>query len=181
MIKWKTVKRLIMTISHEQMACERSYKSRCTFGKIIPSEAALKQYSLRASLQIQIWTASHVAKPHIPSPLEYRWQKWKDSLQQVCFEGPMSTDFLKDIVCSCKGKSPCKICTCLLGGKPCIYRVMLLPIRVITKLPNSEQSYKGKVKTHNYINGQNQSDKKGENHDSTNMHKRIHWERTQVR
>ena len=28
-------------------------------------------------------------------------------------------------------------------------------IRVITKLPNSEQSYKGKVKTHNYINKQN--------------------------
>ena len=30
-------------------------------------------------------------------------------------------------------------------------------IRVITQLPNSEQSYKGKVKTHNYINRQNQS------------------------
>ena len=30
-------------------------------------------------------------------------------------------------------------------------------IRAITKLPNSEQSYKGKVKTHNYINRQNQS------------------------
>ena len=29
--------------------------------------------------------------------------------------------------------------------------------RVITKLPNSEQSYKGKVKTHKYINRQNQS------------------------
>ena len=28
---------------------------------------------------------------------------------------------------------------------------------VITKLPNSEQSYKGKVKTPNYINRQNQS------------------------
>jgi hypothetical protein len=27
----------------------------------------------------------------------------------------------------------------------------------ITKLPNSEQSYKGKVKTHKYINRQNQS------------------------
>ena len=26
---------------------------------------------------------------------------------------------------------------------------LLLKIRVITKLPNSEQSYKGKVKTHN--------------------------------
>ena len=30
-------------------------------------------------------------------------------------------------------------------------------VRVITKLPNSEQSYKGKVKTHRYINRQNQS------------------------
>jgi hypothetical protein len=29
--------------------------------------------------------------------------------------------------------------------------------KTITKLPNSEQSYKGKVKTHNYINRQNQS------------------------
>ena len=34
---------------------------------------------------------------------------------------------------------------------------IFLSIRVITKLPNSEQSYKGKVKTHNYINRQNQS------------------------
>ena len=32
-----------------------------------------------------------------------------------------------------------------------------MSIKVITKLPNSEQSYKGKVKTHNYINRQNQS------------------------
>ena len=30
-------------------------------------------------------------------------------------------------------------------------------IRVITKLPNYDQSYKGKVKTHKYINRQNQS------------------------
>ena len=30
-------------------------------------------------------------------------------------------------------------------------------IRVITILPNSEQSYKGKVKTHKYVNRQNQS------------------------
>ena len=35
--------------------------------------------------------------------------------------------------------------------------VRTLYIRVITKLPNSEQSYKGKVKTHNYINRQSQS------------------------
>ena len=35
--------------------------------------------------------------------------------------------------------------------------ITLKHIKVITKLPNSEQSYKGKVKTHNYINRQNQS------------------------
>jgi hypothetical protein len=33
----------------------------------------------------------------------------------------------------------------------------ILDIRVITKLPISEQSYKGKVKAHKYINRQNQS------------------------
>ena len=36
-------------------------------------------------------------------------------------------------------------------------RTYTLQIRVITKLPNSEQSYKGKVKSHKYINRQNQS------------------------
>ena len=36
-------------------------------------------------------------------------------------------------------------------------RLIKKEIRVITKLPNSEQSYKGIVKTHNYINRQNQS------------------------
>ena len=34
----------------------------------------------------------------------------------------------------------------------CDVEFYLIYIRVITKLPNSEQSYKGKVKTHNYIN-----------------------------
>jgi hypothetical protein len=32
-----------------------------------------------------------------------------------------------------------------------IFFLIIKQIRVITKLPNSEQSYKGKVKTHNYI------------------------------
>ena len=42
-----------------------------------------------------------------------------------------------------------KLCKLLL--------VCTFQIKVITKLPNSEQSYKGKVQTHNYINRQNQS------------------------
>ena len=43
------------------------------------------------------------------------------------------------------------------GVKHLSFNICVYEIRVITKLPNSEQSYKGKVKTHNYINRQNQS------------------------
>ena len=39
----------------------------------------------------------------------------------------------------------------------CMPLIKLKRIRVITKLPNSEQSSKVKVKTHKYINRQNQS------------------------
>ena len=45
----------------------------------------------------------------------------------------------------------------LLDAKETVSNVSGWLIRVITKLPNSEQSYKGKVKTHKYINRQNQS------------------------
>jgi hypothetical protein len=41
--------------------------------------------------------------------------------------------------------------------KVALFKALPMSIRVMTKLPNSEQSYKGKVKTHNYINRQNQS------------------------
>ena len=42
-------------------------------------------------------------------------------------------------------------------------------IRVITKLPNSEQSYKGKVKTHNYINRLNQQPENCENRNDPDL------------
>ena len=41
--------------------------------------------------------------------------------------------------------------------KSCLMETFILKIMVITKLPNFEQSYKGKVKAHKYINRQNQS------------------------
>ena len=44
---------------------------------------------------------------------------------------------------------------CTFSFRHCV--VCSSSIRVITKLLNSEQSYKGKVKTHKYINRQNQS------------------------
>ena len=47
--------------------------------------------------------------------------------------------------------------TIIIHYKILVEKQLSLLIKVITKLPNSEQSYKGKVKTHNYINRQNQS------------------------
>jgi hypothetical protein len=44
-----------------------------------------------------------------------------------------------------------------------------MQIKVITKLANSEQSYKGKVKTHNYINRQNQSTENCENRNDPDL------------
>jgi hypothetical protein len=44
-----------------------------------------------------------------------------------------------------------------------------LYIRVITKLPNSEQSYKGKVKTHNYIDKISQQPENCENRNDPDL------------
>jgi hypothetical protein len=56
--------------------------------------------------------------------------------------------------CRCDGKHGCWVSVLFMYYNT---QMLLLQIRVITKLPNSEQSHKGKVKTHKYINRQNQS------------------------
>ena len=81
--------------------------------RLSPSEAALRQHILRASFQTKVWHAFCLAKPPLPSPMEYGWRTVKDSLHPVYCEGNMSAEFLRDIVCSCKGKSQCKMsCVC---------------------------------------------------------------------
>ena len=63
------------------------------------------------------------------------------------FYNPVKTPVV-DFTKSCKSKI----------SRKCEFQpINSLEIRVITTLPNSEQSYKGKVKTHNYTNRQNQS------------------------
>jgi len=46
---------------------------------------------------------------------------------------------------------------------------MYEPIRVITKLPNSEQSYKGKVKTHNLTDKISQQPENCENRNDPDL------------
>ena len=46
-----------------------------------------------------------------------------------------------------------------MGTRQCSLYEQLISIRVITKLPNTEQSYKRKGKTHKSTNRQNQPEK----------------------
>jgi hypothetical protein len=55
--------------------------------RLPPSEAALRQHILRASFQTKVWH-SCLAKPPLPSPMEYRWRTVKDSLHPV-YDGRM--------------------------------------------------------------------------------------------
>lgn len=56
---------------------------------------------------------SHIAKPATRQPKNSGWQEGKNGLLPILFEGPMSADFLQDLICTCKGKKACdKNCVC---------------------------------------------------------------------
>ena len=56
--------------------------------------------------------SSNIAKPPPLFPYDYGW--WKDAAGPlpVFFEGIKTSDFLQDLICSCKGKVMC--------GRPCV-------------------------------------------------------------
>ena len=88
--------------------------------RLPPSEAALRQHILCASLQTKVWHAFCLVKSPLPSPMEYGWRTVKDSLHPVYFEVNKSAEFLRDLVCSCKGKSQCKTsCVCAEQNLAC--------------------------------------------------------------
>ena len=99
--------------------------------------------------------------------LHYEPSLWKEYYQHVkynpvCIESHKCT-FKGRIVCiKYKSRPVHDMLKNILGyihGKVRMLftGIEICKIKVITKLPNSEQSYKGKVQTHNYINRQNQS------------------------
>jgi hypothetical protein len=61
------------------------------------AEAALRQHILRASFQTKVWHTSCLAKPPLPSPMEYGWRTVKDSLLPVYFEGSMMKQLVKKV------------------------------------------------------------------------------------
>jgi hypothetical protein len=59
-----------------------------------------------------IWKSSQKAQSPVRSPLMFGWEN-KGGLVPVFFLGQMSSHFLQDLVCICKGKSICSSsCVC---------------------------------------------------------------------
>ena len=87
--------------------------------KLPPCQATFTQHILRSSPQINIWMTAHVAKPPMKSAVLFGWED-RNGLVPVYFKGQMSSDFLQDLVCTCKGKSVCmKGCICFEQSLSC--------------------------------------------------------------
>jgi hypothetical protein len=75
-----------------------------SLAKLPPCEASFVQHVLRASLQTCICMKSDTAQPHEKSALDFGWED-QNGLSPVYFVTQTSSDFLKDLLCTCKGKS----------------------------------------------------------------------------
>ena len=85
-----------------------------------PNEDTFKQHVLRSSYQTKLWLNSHIPEPAVVSPLEHGRKDGKFGLEPILFEGQLSSDFLQDLVCTCKGRSVCsKGCVCFEHNLSC--------------------------------------------------------------
>ncbi len=90
-----------------------------SLAKLPPCEASFVQDVLRASLQTYIWMKSDTAQPPEKSALDFGWED-QNGLSPVYFVGQTSSDFLKDLLCTCKGKSSCSQgCVCAEQNLTC--------------------------------------------------------------
>ena len=87
--------------------------------KLPPCGATFRQHVLRVSLQVYIWTSLSIAQPPVKSPLQFGWVN-KNGLVLVYFDKQTSSDFLQDLLCTCKGKTLCsKGCICFEQNLSC--------------------------------------------------------------
>ena len=84
--------------------------------RIPPSEPSFEEHVKRVVYQVKIWLSSHEAKPDIPSPEGNGWYKM-DVWKPKRFDGPTAAEMLVELLCSCRGRSPCASnCTCTKNG-----------------------------------------------------------------
>ncbi|MEW8119932.1 MAG: hypothetical protein AB2792_22450, partial [Candidatus Thiodiazotropha sp.] len=91
-----------------------------TLSKLPPSEASFEQHLRRASWQAKMWTHAHQSVPNIPSPVGHGWKVEHDTIIPVLFDGPVSAEVLRELVCSCRGRNICaNNCVCGTNSLPC--------------------------------------------------------------
>ena len=73
---------------------------------LVTCEASFVQHVLRVSLQTYFWMKSDTAQPPEKFALDFGWED-QNGLSPVYFVGQTSSDFLKDLLCTYKGKSSC--------------------------------------------------------------------------
>ena len=90
--------------------------------KLPPTESAAKFHSLRAHLQIVIWSKLDTT---VLNPLNWGWKDNGDMLVPIPTDKPVPPDcLLKFVRCKCKKdtKNPCstKRCSCVKYGLKCV-------------------------------------------------------------
>ena len=89
-----------------------------SLAKLPPSEASFKQHLCRASWQAKMWTNAHHAVPNVPSPVGHGWKQQDETIVPTFFDGPVSAQVLRGLVCSCRNICSGK-CECELNKLPC--------------------------------------------------------------
>jgi hypothetical protein len=91
-----------------------------SLSQLPPCEDSFRQHVQRASWQTKVWMSSHLARPDLGSPDGHGWRKEDENLLPVFFEGPMASELLQDLICSCTPKSHCtRNCTCHQNNLTC--------------------------------------------------------------
>lgn len=106
--------------SLDELRVKLASQKNISLAKLPPCERSFKEHVKRAAWQTKLWTRSHIPKPDIGSPLEHGWTNDNDNLQPKFFEGPMASELLQDLVCSCGLQNTCsRNCACKTNGMPC--------------------------------------------------------------
>ena len=99
--------------------------------RLPPGEPPLYQHVLRASLQTKLWLSSNIAKLLSLSPYDLQMAEKAAGPLSVFFEGIMTSGFLQDLLCPCKGKVMCgRSCVCNEQNMCCTELHLYVPVRV---------------------------------------------------
>ena len=90
--------------------------------KIIPSCLdSLRLHVSRATYQLFVWRSCLIAKPEIPSPLDYRWETKDDESISVKWNTvkPASEKILELVYCTCSKRCDFESCSCIQNRLLC--------------------------------------------------------------